>query len=159
MRSFASSDDCTADASSASVQGGPAVAGLGAGPGFGTDVHVGVPALAAWSSWPAVSGPTMPSAVRPGAVWNQRIAAWVSPPSLPSTGPAWQPSEFSWRCNASIPALLLVPDPAAPAVPAAPTRTPAAATAPPPAANDRRVPLLPLIVRPSPPTRPDRGAG
>lgn len=77
------------------MHGGPAPLGFGAGVGFGVMVQFGVPEVAAWVSFADVKGPTMPSTASPAAVWNQRIAASVSPPSLPSTGPAWHASELS----------------------------------------------------------------
>src|SRR5262245_45101035 len=65
--------------------------------GAGTWEQFGVPLMLAAVSAGPVCDPTMPSTGSFAALWNQRTAAVVRGPSLPSTLPALQPSALSCR--------------------------------------------------------------
>ena len=65
----------------------------------GVALHTVVPALAALVSAASVCGPIWPSTVKPELAWKLRMAASVSPPSIPSTGPASHPTLFRSVCH------------------------------------------------------------
>jgi polyisoprenoid-binding protein YceI len=58
-----------------------------------------VPAAASLVSAASVWGPMVPSTVSPALYWKFRMAASVSPPSIPSTGPASQPTALRSVCQ------------------------------------------------------------
>src|SRR5262245_62747807 len=107
MRSPAFSELCAAARIEVCVHGAPVVVdppGVDGPPedvegaaGWATCVQFGVPLVLAAVSAALVWGPTMPSTLTFAAVWNQRMAAVVRGPSVPSMLPALHPSAFNWR--------------------------------------------------------------
>src|SRR3954469_3447683 len=108
MRSPAFNAVCAPARIAVCVHCGPPLAFAG-GAGAGTCVQFGVLLVLAAVSVGAVSGPTIPSTRSFAAAWNQRTAAVVFAPSLPSTVPALQPSALSWRWMRWTVAASLVP--------------------------------------------------
>src|SRR5260221_8469490 len=108
MRSFALSAAWAPARIAVCVHCGPPVGVEGFG-GCGTLEQFGVPLIAACVSRGPVWGPTTPSTATRAADWNQRIAAVVRDPSLPSIEPALHPRALSSRWISSTVAASLVP--------------------------------------------------